>query len=162
MMEAGRAGRAPETARGAASTGTGERRSLAEVQGEIVAEMASLDGPLSKYEYLVRLGRELDAGDGSLRQARYAVPGCQARVWIRTALVDGRLRIEADAEAMITRGMVALLLRVLDGRTPAEVAGAELSFLDDTGLRSHLSPSRANGLAEMVRRIRELARDAAA
>lgn len=135
--------------------------SMAAVQEMIVAEMAELDDPLRKYEYLVSLGRTLeDAGD-SIRQQDHAVPGCQSQVWIRARLQDGRLRLQADSDAMITRGIVALLLRVLDGRTPAEILDADLFFLDRTGLQAHLSPSRANGLANMVRQIRKRAEAAA-
>ena len=130
---------------------------MAEVQDEIVAAMADLDGALKKYEYLVRLGRALEVPEESIRQPAHAVPGCQSQVWIRSELQEGRLRIIADSEAMITRGIIALLLRVLDGRTPAEILAEELYFLDRTGLGSHLSPARANGLAAMVRQIRQQA-----
>ena len=138
---------------------TRDAPSMAAVQEQIVAEMAGLDDPLDKYEYLVRLGRALEPGDG-VRQDDFAVPGCQSRVWIRTERRGGRLRIHADSEAVITRGIIALLLRVLDDRTPAEILDADLFFLDRTGLRAHLSPSRANGLANMVRQIRRHAEEA--
>ncbi len=139
---------------GTAAT-SGSRRTMAEVEAEIVAEMAGLDDPLARYEYLVRRGRELEAPEPSIRVDEFAVPGCESRVWIRARPADGRLRLSADAEAMITRGIVALLLRVLNDRKPAEILAADLGFLDRTGLRTHLSPARANGLAEMVRRIRQ-------
>ena len=128
--------------------------SMDAVQEEIIAEMAGLDDPLDKYEYLVALGREMETPAPAIRREAHAVPGCQSRVWIRTELRDGRLRIQADSEAMITRGIIALLLRVLDDRAPARIRDADLFFLDETGLRAHLSPSRANGLANMVREIR--------
>jgi cysteine desulfuration protein SufE len=134
------------------------RPSLAAVQEEIIAEMAGLDGLIQKYEYLVALGRALDAPDGSLRRAEHVVPGCQSQVWIRAEAHGGVLEIEADSDAMITRGIIALLLRVLHRRTPSEILDADLFFLDRTGLGSHLSPARANGLAAMVREIRRHAR----
>lgn len=134
---------------------------MASVQSEIIAEMSGLEAPLDKYEYLVGLGRALDVHDGALRQEAFVVPGCQSRVWIRAELRDGRLRFQADSEAVITRGIISLLIRVLDGRTPTEILDTDLVFLDETGLRTHLSPSRANGLASMVRRIREYAEEAA-
>lgn len=134
---------------------------MASVQSEIIAEMSGLEAPLDKYEYLVGLGRELDVRDGAIRQEANVVPGCQSRVWIKAELEDGRLRLQADSEAVITRGIISLLIRVLDGRTPAEILTTDLVFLDETGLRTHLSPSRANGLASMVRRIREHAEEAA-
>ncbi len=134
---------------------------MATVQEEILAEMAGIEDPLEKYAYLVRLGRALAVPDESIRQEAYLVSGCQSRVWIRTELHNGRLRIAADSDAMITRGLIALLLRVLDGRTPAEIVAGELFFLDRSGLGRHLSPARGNGLATMVHTIRSYAEEAA-
>lgn len=134
--------------------------SMAAVQEEIVAEMAGLDGNLKQYGYLVEWGRALKAPEESIRDEAHAVPGCQSRVWIRAELRDGRMRISADGEAMITRGIIALLLRVLDGRTPAEILNGELFFLDRTGLKTHLSPARGNGLAAVVQRIRSCTEEA--
>jgi len=130
-----------------------------EVQLAIVREMSGLDDALARYEYLIAQGDALPPGTGELRSERYAIPGCQVSVWIRAELEDGRLRLSGDSDARINRGMVALLLRVLDGRTPAEILTADLSFLDRTGLRTQLSPVRANGLAAMVERIRAYARE---
>jgi cysteine desulfuration protein SufE len=138
----------------------GARPSMAEVQQAIIAEMADLDDPIRKYEYLVGLGRALRTPANSIRTEAYAVPGCQSQVWIRAELQAGRLRLAADSEALITRGIIALLVRVLDDRTPAEILDGDLFFLDRTGLGSHLSPARANGLEAMVRRIREHAAEA--
>lgn len=132
------------------------------VQDEIVAEMAHLEDTLEKYEYLVGLGRALEVPDDSIRQESNVVHGCESRVWIDVRLQDGRLHMVADTDAMITRGIIALLLRVFDCRTPAEILEGDLFFLDRTGLGSHLSPARANGLASMVRHIRSLAEAAAA
>lgn len=143
------------------TTGVDERPSMVSVQEEIVAEMAPLEGPLQKYEYLVRLGRELESPGQLIRTDAHAVPGCQSQVWIRGNLRDGRLHLEADSDAMITRGIIALLLRVLDDREPAEIIDGDLFFLDRTGLRTHLSPARSNGLAAMVRQIRHHAESAA-
>jgi cysteine desulfuration protein SufE len=128
--------------------------SMASVQDEIVAEMAGLDGSLKQYAYLVELGRALETPEPSIRQEAHQVPGCQSRVWITAELRGGRMRISADGEAMITRGIIALLLRVLDGRTPTEILDGNLYFLDRTGLKTHLSPARGSGLAAMVQRIR--------
>ena len=128
--------------------------SMAAVQDEIVAEMAELEEPLEKYAYLVRLGRALETPDESIRQEAHLVSGCQSRVWIRTELRGGRLSIAADSDAMITRGLIALLLRVFDRRTPAEILDGDLFVLDRTGLGRHLSPARGNGIATMVRTIR--------
>ena len=127
---------------------------MAEVEDEIVAEMAELEDSIARYQYLVQQGQALQAAAQGIRTEEHAVPGCQSQVWIRTSVTDGRVHIEADSDAAITRGMIALLIRVLDGRSPRDVAGAELAFLDRTGLRRQLSPSRANGLAAMVQALR--------
>jgi cysteine desulfuration protein SufE len=138
-------------------TGTGDGgrpQSIEAVQDEIVAEMEGLEDGLSRYEYLVEVGRSLVVPDAEVRTDEHAVAGCQSRVWIRAELRDGRLRLTADSDALITRGIVALLLRVLDGRPPREILEADLYFLDRTGLRAQLSPARANGLGAMLQRIR--------
>jgi cysteine desulfuration protein SufE len=129
-------------------------------QEAIVAELAPIEDPMEKYGYLVRLGRALLVPDTSIRQEAHLVSGCQSRVWIRAELHDGRLRLAADSDAMITRGLIALLLRVFDGRTPAEIVEGDLFFLDRSGLGRHLSPARGNGLAAMVRTIRSYAEQA--
>jgi cysteine desulfuration protein SufE len=140
----------------------GSGPSMVAVQNEIVAEMAGLRDTLQKYEYLVGLGRAHEVPDDSIRTEGNVVHGCEARVWIDMEIDDGRLRIAADTDAMITRGLIALLLRVLDGRAPVEILDGDLFFLDRTGLGSHLSPARANGLAAMVRHIRNRAEEASA
>lgn len=135
--------------------------SIDEVQVGIIDQMSGLEVGLARYEYLIAQGDALPAADGELRTDRYAIPGCQVSVWIRAELEDGRLRLSGDSDARINRGMVALLLRVLNGRTPAEILAAELFFLDRTELRAQLSPIRANGLAAMVRQIRGYAGECA-
>jgi len=136
------------------------RLSMEAAQTEIVHEMSGLHDALARYEYLVGLGRDLMVPGDCVRLDEHSVAGCQSRVWIRAELRGGCLHIAADSDAMITRGIIALLQRVLDGRTPGEILRTELFFLDQTGLSMHLSPSRANGLAAMVRRIRAYAEDA--
>jgi cysteine desulfuration protein SufE len=136
-----------------ASTPSGQPGSLDQVQKDIVAEMSDLEDWLATYEYLVRLGKALEVDDDGLRSDEHSISGCQSRVWIRTELRDGRLRIFADSDATITRGIIALLLRVLDNRSPSEILGSELYFLDRTGLSKHLSPARGNGLRAIVRQI---------
>lgn len=140
--------------------GGGALPTMTAVQDAIVAEMAGCDDMLEKYEYLVARGRALGAGDTTLRRDDHAVPGCQSQVWLRTRLRDGRLVIQADSDAMITRGIISLLLRVLNGRTPSEILEADLYFLERTNLASHLSPARANGLATIVRQVRRHAEEA--
>ena len=132
-------------------------KSMQEVQDEIIAEMAGLDETLARYEYLVAQGRALRVPDPDIRSTAHVVAGCQVSVWVKAELKAGRLHLAADSDALINKGIVALLLRVLDGRTPAEIMTADLYFLDRSGLRTHLSPARANGLAAVVERIRAYA-----
>lgn len=127
------------------------------VQDAIIAEMSGLEDSLATYEYLVRVGRGLTVDDDGLRSDEHSVSGCQSRVWVRTELDDGHMRVFADSDAMITRGIIALLLRVLDRRPPADIVGADLYFLRETGLSEHLSPARANGLQAIVARIQRFA-----
>lgn len=134
-------------------------RPMRDVEDEIIREMSGLHDPLARYEYLVAQGDALPAPDRELRTDPYAIPGCLVSVWIRAQLEGGRLHLTGDSDGRINRGIVALLLRVLDGRTPAEILAAELLVLDRTGLRAELSPVRANGLAAMVQRIRQYARE---
>lgn len=128
--------------------------SLDDVQERIIEEMSGLDDRLDQYEYLIAQGRALQVREEGVRTDENAIPGCQANVWVKAELVEGRLRLAADSDALINKGIIALLLRVLDDRGPAEIANADLYFLDRTGLRTHLSPARANGLGALVKRIR--------
>ena len=130
------------------------RGRVEETESEIISEFARSADLTAKYEHLVRLGRDLPASEG-IRADANRVAGCQSRVWVRTELRRGRLRIEADSDAMIVRGLIALLLRLFDDRSPEEILAAGLRAFDETGLRAHLSPARSNGLAAIVRRIRE-------
>jgi cysteine desulfuration protein SufE len=128
-----------------------------ETQARIIEEFSALDDSLDRYERLIDLGRRHDPPDEQLRSEEHAIPGCQSQVWIRAELRDGRLHLHADSDSMIIRGVLALLLRVLDGRRPAEVAAADLHFLKEVGLTTHLSPSRANGVATIVRHLQRSA-----
>lgn len=138
----------------------GSSESIVAVQETIVEEMAGLRDALAKYEYLVALGKELEVDGEHVRRDEHLLTGCQARVWISAEVTAGIMSISADSDALINRGIVALLLRVLNGRPPGEILDSDLFFLDRTGLATHLSPARSNGLAAMVRRIRELAAEA--
>jgi cysteine desulfuration protein SufE len=129
-------------------------RSMDDVQAEIIQEMSALEDALARYEYLIAQGDALPLADADVRTEKHAVPGCQVSVWIKVEAEGGRLRLYGDSDARIIRGLVALLLRVLDGRAAAEIVAADLFFLDRTGLKTHLSPTRANGLAALVQRIR--------
>lgn len=112
------------------------------------------DDWMGKYEYLIELGRSLPALDPAYHTDRYKIKGCQSQVWIRPEVQEGLLRYEGDSDALITKGLVALLIRVLSGHPPQAVAEAELRFLDAIGLQEHLSPTRKNGLASMVKQMK--------
>ena len=131
---------------------------ITNIQNQIISEMSSHEDWFDRYEALIALGKEFNGLDETLKTDAHRISGCQSAVWLITELHDGRLRMRADSESQITRGILALLLRIFDGQPPAAVADAELSMLDAIGLRSNLSPSRANGLSTIVRAIREAAR----
>ena len=125
------------------------------IQDDIIEEFSIFDDWLDKYDYLISLSEQLPVIAPEHRTAQYQIDGCQSRVWIEARLdEEGHMRFEADSDAIITKGIIALLIRVLDGRTPREVLDTELYFIDAIGLSANLSPTRANGLAAMVRQMR--------
>ena len=124
------------------------------VQEEIIEEFSMFDEWLDKYDYLIGLSETLPPIAPEHRTNQYLIEGCQSRVWIDARMEDGRIRFTADSDAIITKGIIALLIRVLDGRTPREVLDTELYFIDAIGLSANLSPTRANGLAAMVKQMR--------
>lgn len=133
-------------------------KSIDHVQDEIIDEMSDLDDWMDKYEYLVNLGREMETPDGEIRDDKYALQGCQSSVWMKVEYNERRLQFQADSDAMITRGIIALLLRVFDNQRPEDIMDADLYFLEMTGLSNHLSPTRSNGLNAMVNQIQEYAK----
>ncbi|MFN3596730.1 MAG: SufE family protein [Rubricoccaceae bacterium] len=138
---------------------------IAERAAALVEEFALFDDWMDRYAHLVEMGRALPPLDDAYKTDAYRVRGCQSQVWLRSfreATPEGaRLRFEADSDALVTKGLAAVLVRVLDRQPPAAVAAADLSFLDAIGLREHLSPSRANGLAAMAARMRAAAQSEA-
>ena len=124
------------------------------IQNEIIEEFSVMDEWMDKYDYLISLGQELDPIDPQHRTDRYLINGCQSRVWVDARLDDGRVYYSADSDAIITKGIIALLIRVLNGRTPREIIDTELYFIDAVGLSENLSPTRSNGLAAMVKQMR--------
>lgn len=125
-----------------------------QTQDEIIEEFAIFDDWLDKYAYIVDLARSLPPISTEHRTEQYVIQGCQSRVWVDASLEDGLMRFSADSDAIITKGIIALLIRVLDGHTPAEVAAADLYFIDKIGLAANLSPTRANGLVAMIRQMK--------
>ena len=124
------------------------------VQEEIIDEFSVFDEWLDKYDYLIGLSETLPPIAPEHRTEQYVIRGCQSRVWIDARLDEGRIRFTADSDAIIIKGIIALLIRVLDGRTPQEVLDTDLYFIDAIGLSANLSPTRANGLLAMIKQMR--------
>lgn len=129
-----------------------------EVQDEIIEEMTGMDDWLDRYAYIIDLGNTLPPIPEEMKTPANLIEGCQSRVWIDAKEKDdGKIHLEADSDALIVKGIVALLMRVLNDRTPDEILGADLYFIDKIGLSDHLSPTRSNGLVAMVKQIRNYA-----
>ncbi len=124
------------------------------VQDDIIEEFAIFDEWLDRYNYLIELSDTLPKIDEKYRTDQYVIAGCQSRVWVAAELRDGGVFYTADSDAIITKGIVALLIRVLNGRTPQEVLDCELYFIDAIGLSENLSPTRSNGLLSMIKQMR--------
>lgn len=125
-----------------------------EIQDEIISEFEMLGEWMDKYEYIIQLGKELPSMDESLKTDDRLIKGCQSRVWLHADYSDGLLKFTADSDALITKGLVALLVRVLSGHPPQQIAEAEIYFIEKIGLQNHLSPTRANGLLSMLKQMK--------
>jgi len=128
-----------------------------EVQDEIIAEFELFEDWMDKYQLLIDTGNDLAPLDEQYKKPQYLIEGCQSRVWLFADYTDGRIQLEAESDAVIVKGIVALLIRVMSGRTPAEILDADLYFIDRIGLKDHLSPTRSNGLVSMIRQIKNYA-----
>ena len=125
-----------------------------EAQDEIIGEFSVFVEWLDKYEYLIELSGSLPAIGEEHRNEQFLIRGCQSRVWVDAELRDGKIYFTADSDAIITKGIIALLIRVLSGRTPQEIVDSDLYFIDRIGLRENLSPTRANGLLAMIKQMK--------
>ncbi|MGP1626172.1 SufE family protein [Prevotella koreensis] len=128
-----------------------------ELQDEVIEEFSDFDDWMDRYQLLIDLGNEQEALDNKYKTESNLIDGCQSRVWLQADYVDGLLHFSAESDALIVKGIVALLIRVLDGHTPQEILDAELYFIDRIGLRDHLSPTRSNGLLAMIKQIKAYA-----
>lgn len=128
-----------------------------ELQDEVIEEFSDFDDWMDRYQLLIDLGNEQEALDNKYKTESNLIDGCQSRVWLQADYVDGLLHFSAESDALIVKGIVALLIRVLDGHTPQEILDAELYFIDRIGLRDHLSPTRSNGLLGMIKQIKAYA-----
>lgn len=130
---------------------------LKEKQEQIIEDFSMFEEWLDKYEYLIELGKSLEGFPEDKKTEDRLIKGCQSRVWLDSELRDGRLFFSADSDAIITRGIISLLISVYSGRTPSEIMEDDFSFLDTIGLKENLSPTRANGLLSMIATIRQKA-----
>ncbi len=124
----------------------------------VVEEFSIFDDWMDKYSYLIELGKELPLIDEKYKNQTHLISGCQSRVWLHAEDNNGVITFTADSDAVITKGIISLLINVLSENKPADIVNADFSFLDDIGLKSHLSPTRANGLVSMIKQIQLYAR----
>ncbi|MBQ7061829.1 MAG: SufE family protein [Bacteroidales bacterium] len=127
---------------------------IQEIEQQIIDEFANFDEWLDKYSYLIELGKDCPVIDEHEKTESNLIKGCQSRVWLSCTLRDGRLYFQADSDAVITKGIIALLIRTFDGQTPQDILDADLHFIDVIGLKEHLSPTRSNGLTSMLKQIK--------
>ncbi|ARS35436.1 SufE family protein [Pontibacter actiniarum] len=123
-------------------------------QDEIVEEFELFDDWMDKYEYIIQLGKELPLIDAKYKTDENLIKGCQSKVWLHTEMRDGLLHFSADSDALITKGLVSMVIQVLSGQKPKDIADAEIYFIDKIGLQSHLSPTRSNGLLSMLKQMK--------
>uniref|UniRef100_UPI003FEFAA60 SufE family protein n=1 Tax=Prevotella sp. TaxID=59823 RepID=UPI003FEFAA60 len=132
-------------------------KTINELQDEVVEEFSDFDDWMDKYQMLIDLGNDLETLDDKYKTEQNLIDGCQSRVWVQCDYADGKLVFTADSDALIVKGIIALLIQVLSGHTPKEILDADLYFIGKIGLRDHLSPTRSNGLLAMVKQIKAYA-----
>ena len=125
-----------------------------EIQDEIIEEFSGFDDWMDKYQLLIDLGNEQAPLDDKYKTEQNLIDGCQSRVWLQADYADGKISFTAESDALIVKGIVALLIRVLSGHSPQEILDADLYFIEEIGLKEHLSPTRSNGLLAMVKQMR--------
>ena len=129
-------------------------KTINEIQDEIVEEFSDFDDWMDKYQLLIDLGSEQEPIDEKYKNEQNLIDGCQSRVWLQADLVDGKIIFQAESDALIVKGIVTLLIKVLSGHTPDEILNADLYFIEKIGLKEHLSPTRSNGLLAMIKQMR--------
>ena len=131
--------------------------SIEDLEAEIIEEFSIFDDWMEKYEYIIELGKDLPIIDEGFKTEDFLIKGCQSRVWLHADYKDNKILLSADSDAIITKGIIALLIKVLNNQSPAHILQTKLNFIDVIGLKSHLSPTRANGLLGMVKQIKNYA-----
>ena len=127
---------------------------IAEISNQIIDEFASYEEWIDKYAYLIELGKECPVIDEKEKTESNLIKGCQSRVWLSCQYRDGNLYLSADSDAVITKGIISLLIRAYNGQRPDDIIAAEPTFIDQIGLKEHLSPTRSNGLTSMIKQIK--------
>ena len=127
---------------------------IQEIQTEIIEDFAMFDDWMQKYEYLIDLGKELSQIEEQYKTEDNLIKGCQSRVWLYAEQTKGKVIYTADSDAIMTKGIVAILINVLSGQSPSEIANAKLDFINEIGLKEQLSPTRANGLVSMIKQMK--------
>ena len=127
---------------------------IKEIQDEIVEEFSSFDEWMDKYAYLIELGNDLEPYNDQYRVEQNILEGCQSKVWLHAWMEDGKVYYMGDSDAIIVKGIVALMIRALSGQSPQDIIDSDLSFVDEIGLKEHLSPTRSNGLVAMIKQMR--------
>lgn len=125
-----------------------------EIQDEIINEFSLFDEWMDKYQYLIDLGRKLPIIDDKHKTEEFLIKGCQSQVWVYAELKDGKVVFTADSDAIITKGIISLLIRVLSNQTPQDILDSDLHFIDAIGLKENLSPTRSNGLLAMIKQMK--------
>lgn len=127
---------------------------IKEIQEEIVDEFSMFDDWMQRYEYMIELGKSLPMIDEAYKTKDNIIKGCQSQVWVKADFEEGKVIFTADSDAIITKGIIAILIRVFSNQTPEAIMNADTDFLDEIGLKDHLSPTRANGLVSMIKQLK--------
>ena len=128
--------------------------SIKAIQDEIIEEFSLLEDWTQRYEYMIELGKSLPLINNDYKTDKYIIKGCQSKVWVHANLDGDKLKFTADSDAIITKGIIAILIRVFSDQNPKDILEADIDFIDKIGLKEHLSPTRANGLVSMVKQIK--------
>ena len=127
---------------------------IAEIENQIIAEFSMFEDWMDKYNYLIELGKSLPLIDEKYKTDQYIISGCQSKVWLHAAFREGVVIFTADSDAIITKGIITILIRVLSHHTPDEIISSNMDFVDQIGLKEHLSPTRSNGLTSMIKQMK--------
>lgn len=127
---------------------------IKEIQNDIIEEFSMFDDWMQRYEYMIELGKSLPLIDEQYKTDENLIKGCQSKVWVHAELKDNKIVFTADSDAIITKGIVAILIRVFSNQQPKDIIEANTNFIDEIGLKEHLSPTRANGLVSMIKQIK--------